>query len=358
MAKAKRARLQLRSAEREPSGTSPGRPVQDGPNTSAPSRKPWRRRLQVVGACCALAVLFWGGIALWGKDRWGGSASLGQEVPILGQNHVPPGTKVEYHSNPPTSGDHWPAPAPWGVYRSPQPDEQLVHNLEHGGVWISYQGIDDSTRAKLEVFGQKYPDAVVVTPRPENDRKIALASWGRFEKSDVLNEERIERFIRENVNKSPEPLASLEGGKLTVGAPFPAFSLTEVDGRTVTRDSLKGTPAIIWFTTAWCVPCQIGAREVARLDREVGGKAFDVLVVFVDPRETDADLRDWRRRFANEDWMVAFDNRPTSLAARVSLRYLDSKFLLDRNGVIQNIDFKIADADYLRTIRQVVRESQ
>lgn len=79
------------------------------------------------------------------------------------------------------------------------------------------------------------------------------------------------------------------------------------------------------------------------------------MVVFVDPRETDADLINWRKQFASEDWMVAFDNELTNLAKRINLKFLDSKFLLDKNGVIQNVDFKIADENYLNIIRQAVK---
>lgn len=64
--------------------------------------------------------------------------------------------------------------------------------------------------------------------------------------------------------------------KLTVGtAPgniFPAFSVIDIDGASITNETLKGKPAIIWFTTSWCVPCQIGARDVSRLDNELTEK--------------------------------------------------------------------------------------
>jgi thiol-disulfide isomerase/thioredoxin len=160
--------------------------------------------------------------------------------------------------------------------------------------------------------------------------------------------------IAKDAQNSPSPTSQTE---LKAGASFPDFSVTDVDGKLVAKDSLKGKPAIIWFTTSWCVPCQIGAKEkVAPLDNTLGGNAFNVLVIFVDLREKDSDLINWRKQFANEDWMVAFDNATTVLAQKVNLKFLDSKFMLDKDGIIRNIDFKQADENYLNTIRQIVRE--
>lgn len=164
-------------------------------------------------------------------------------------------------------------------------------------------------------------------------------------------------FLFRNITSSTVYSSSSFGEEI-----FPDFTVTEVDGQVITRDSLKGKPAIIWFTTSWCVPCQIGAKQkVAPLDNELGGNSFNVLVIFVDPRETKSDLTNWREQFANPDWMVAFDNfasKTDSLSAKVGLKFLDSKFLLDKNGVIKNIDFQIADEDYLNVIRQVVEEDK
>src|SRR3990167_2110127 len=63
-----------------------------------------------------------------------------QDFPIVGRTHVDFGTPVAtYNSNPPSSGDHWPTPLKNGIYDTQQPDEQIVHNLEHGYIWISYK---------------------------------------------------------------------------------------------------------------------------------------------------------------------------------------------------------------------------
>jgi len=157
--------------------------------------------------------------------------------------------------------------------------------------------------------------------------------------------------------QSQESSTSSDQPGVQVNAPFPDFSVSEVDGRTITKDSLRGKPAIVWFTTSWCVPCQIGAKDVARIDNELGGETFNVLVIFVDLSEQESDLSNWRKQFANFDWMVAFDNELTNLAKKAEIRFLDSKFILDKNGVIKNIDFKLADENYLNTIKQIVKEN-
>lgn len=125
-----------------------------------------------------------------------------------------------------------------------------------------------------------------------------------------------------------------------VGNLAPDFKLTEVlltiaDGETITKDNLMGKPAIIWFTTSYCVPCQIGAADVAQLDDDLGGDKFNVVMVFIDPRETKLDLQLWKARFANDDWIVAFGN--DTLVSDYKIRYLDTQYLLDKNGVIKNV---------------------
>lgn len=138
---------------------------------------------------------------------------------------------------------------------------------------------------------------------------------------------------------------------LDVGASFPDFTVRDVDGRTITKGSISGKPTIIWFTASYCVPCQVGAKRVAQLEDQLGAKAFNVLALFVDPKESASDLRGWRQQFARPDWMVALD---TDLSRRVNLQDLDTKYLLDKSGVIRNFDVSTADDRYLDVVRQAV----
>lgn len=132
----------------------------------------------------------------------------GQEYENLGQEHIEVGAQHKaYNSNPPTSGPHYVQPADWNFYDNELPDEQLVHNLEHGGIWISYKDIDERTLEQIKLIQKSNPGSVIVTPRAANDSKIVVASWTRLEKMDTYNEPKILDFIKANKNKSPEPLA-------------------------------------------------------------------------------------------------------------------------------------------------------
>lgn len=132
---------------------------------------------------------------------------LGLAFPIQDQKHIGVGDDhPPYKSNPPTSGYHYAEPAPWGVKEAELPDEQVVHNLEHGGIWISYKNIDDQTKASLEKLTSSQTK-MIMTPRAKDDSPIVIASWGRVQKFQSYDEKALLAFIDANRNKSPEPLA-------------------------------------------------------------------------------------------------------------------------------------------------------
>jgi hypothetical protein len=132
----------------------------------------------------------------------------GEKVVIMNQDHVAPGgaADVVYNSNPPTSGSHSEA-APWGFNVEEILDENAIHNLEHGGIWISYKNLDEDAISTLKNIAKRNSASVVVSPRAANDANIAVASWGRVMKLDAIDEEAINQYIRKNKNKSPEPIA-------------------------------------------------------------------------------------------------------------------------------------------------------
>lgn len=132
------------------------------------------------------------------------------------------------------------------------------------------------------------------------------------------------------------------GEGLSVGKRPPDFRLTDAFGRVVTREGLtQGQPGLIFFTATWCIPCVEGLRDLLRFQQEVR-TPFRVLLVFIDPNETEADLRAYKARYGfPDDWYYAKD--PGEMLLKYQVRYLDTKFLLDAQGIIRYTDFRPAN---------------
>lgn len=117
---------------------------------------------------------------------------------------------------PPTSGDHASSPLPWQAYDQEIPDASAVHNMEHGGVYISYRpDLPADQIGKIKgVFTSPFwrsgfsPNKVIIAPRAANDSPIIMSSWTRNLKLDNFDEERMVEYYLRNIGKSPEPTAS------------------------------------------------------------------------------------------------------------------------------------------------------
>lgn len=122
------------------------------------------------------------------------------------QMHVAPDQRVAYDKTPPFGGPHdgiW-ADCTGQVYDTPVRNENLVHSLEHGAVWIAYnpdkiQGADREALAQ-RVEGEPY---TMMSPYPGMDSPISLQSWGHRLQVDNADDQRIDQFItalRQNNN--------------------------------------------------------------------------------------------------------------------------------------------------------------
>lgn len=127
-------------------------------------------------------------------------------------NHVE--TTVDYPQTPPAGGDH---NATWlncGVYTEPVPNENAVHALEHGAVWITYDPaqVSGDDIASLEAL---LPSTYsVLSPYDDLDTPVAVSAWNAQLKVDSADDERIEQFIEAywHSTNAPEPTAVCTGG--------------------------------------------------------------------------------------------------------------------------------------------------
>ncbi len=161
-----------------------------------------RRRSLAIGGVIALAAIAATGLGIWSAVR----PKPGEPIASQGATHIARGQPhPAYNSNPPTSGWHTPQVAAWGTLRSEVPDEFVLHNLEHGGIWISYKDPNDGALVeKLEGLASRNPSKIIVTPRQKNDSPIAVAAWGRLLKLNAYDERTIVEFVDAFRNRGPE----------------------------------------------------------------------------------------------------------------------------------------------------------
>ncbi|MDP2695809.1 MAG: DUF3105 domain-containing protein [bacterium] len=138
-----------------------------------------------------------------------------QAFSIIGDDHIAAGSQLpEYNSNPPTSGSHYGQTARSGFRDEEISDQNIIHNLEHGDIWIAYHpSIDDEIKEELKQFAAA---KVIITPREANETAIAIAAWGRLDtfniENDTLPIERITDFIRRYTNQGPERVTGASRG--------------------------------------------------------------------------------------------------------------------------------------------------
>jgi hypothetical protein len=127
--------------------------------------------------------------------------------------------KVQYEQSPPVGGDHSAVWLNCGVYDSPVANENAVHALEHGAVWITY--LPDLPPAELErlraLVKASYdgPDRyVVLSPYPGQRAPIIASAWGHQLTLQSAGDPRLQSFINyfRQGAQTPEPGAPCSGG--------------------------------------------------------------------------------------------------------------------------------------------------
>jgi hypothetical protein len=126
-------------------------------------------------------------------------------------NHVT--TPVKYAQSPPAGGDHNAVWLNCGIYTEPVPNENAVHALEHGAVWVTYR--PDLPADQVKTLTESVPgDYMVVSPYPGLSAPVVASAWGKQLTLTGVDDPRLEQFIRDYRQgpQTPEPGAACTGG--------------------------------------------------------------------------------------------------------------------------------------------------
>jgi hypothetical protein len=178
-----------------------------------------QREMRIIriggGIIAALLVVAIGyGIWNWADDR---SSNQAVEKPVAnytyaGSQHS--GEPQTYSEHPPVGGVHNDVWQNCGYYALPINEENAVHSLEHGAVWITYDPSlpqDQIDRLKNLADEQDY---ILVSPMDGLPSPVVASSWNHQIQLEGANDADLMRFINDYKQgpDTPEPGALCTNG--------------------------------------------------------------------------------------------------------------------------------------------------
>jgi len=137
--------------------------------------------------------------------------------------------------------------------------------------------------------------------------------------------------VRDDGAASPRPPGRVaSAGVAEVGDPAPDFTLSTLDGASVTLAELKGRPVVVNFWASWCNPC----REEFPLLAEAldSHENADLAIVGITYRDIESDSRDFVEDMG-VTWPQGVDE-DNEVARAFGVRAIPQTFFIDRDGNI------------------------
>jgi hypothetical protein len=121
-------------------------------------------------------------------------------------------SRVTYDVEPPVGGPHNPTWLQCGIYDEEQQNENAVHDLEHGAVWITYDP-GFTTDAEVEALrdtARERGSYVLVSPYAGIGDAMAVSAWGAQLRFDDVDDPALGQFIEQfwRSPDAPEPNAT------------------------------------------------------------------------------------------------------------------------------------------------------
>jgi hypothetical protein len=168
----------------------------------------------IVGAIAVVAVVVTSIVLTPQKVTYsaGGDGAIVKGVQTFTNNAGHVETPVTYAQTPPAGGEHNPVWLNCGVYSKPVPNENAVHSLEHGAIWVTYDPSISAT--ELDTLKSKLPSTyAVLSPYEGLPSPIVLSGWNVQLQVDSAADKRIPAFFEEYWKSLsvPEPGAMCTG---------------------------------------------------------------------------------------------------------------------------------------------------
>lgn len=121
---------------------------------------------------------------------------------------------VAYTESPPVGGTHNPVWQTCDFYDGEIPNENAVHSLEHGAVWITYRpDTSDSDKETLKSWANDRP-YLLVSEYDDQESPFVFTAWNNELPLDSLGDKKATQFMNYFIQgpQTPERGASCSGG--------------------------------------------------------------------------------------------------------------------------------------------------
>ena len=122
---------------------------------------------------------------------------------------------------------------------------------------------------------------------------------------------------------------------LTVGSPFPAFDVKDLDGKPLSIANYKNKIVMIDFWATWCPPCRGEIPNIVKTYQKYHDKGFEIIGISLDKDGnkdkligfTKENKMPWRQYFDGKGWQ-------NEMAVQYGIQSIPTAFLLDGKGNI------------------------
>ena len=185
----------------------------------------------------------------------------------------------------------------------------------YDGICLAHLNRDDDARAQF----RKYLD---IAPSSDGDR------------------ERAQRYL-DNIDLARARMA-------------PPFSITTLDGRQVSLDSLAGKVVLIDFWATWCGPCREALPHIQEIARKFAGQPLVIISISLDDNE--AKWRDFVAK-NNMTWLQYRDGGFNGdIAGLFGVTAIPHTFTIDADGVLQ--DEHIGDSSMEGKLKKLIARAR
>lgn len=88
------------------------------------------------------------------------------------------GSSPDWNTDPPAAGAHYDIAAIFGIYEEELQLAQVIHSLEHGGIYIFYgDKVPDATVDELRAFYDDHKAGTIMAPLDRLGDEFALGAW-------------------------------------------------------------------------------------------------------------------------------------------------------------------------------------